>query len=45
MSRPGPPAKIRLASKVASVDCEEGIVHLENGDTVEGDIVIGADGM
>ena len=44
-SRKGEPASIRVASKAISCDCTEGIVRLENGDTVRADIVIAADGM
>ncbi|KAH6981805.1 hypothetical protein BKA56DRAFT_354646 [Ilyonectria sp. MPI-CAGE-AT-0026] len=42
---PGNPAEIRTSSQVASVDCEEGIVTLESGETVAGDVIIGADGV
>jgi salicylate hydroxylase len=41
----GPPAEIRTSSKVVTCDPEEGQVTLANGDTVKGDIIIGADGM
>ena len=42
----GPPATLRLSSRVASIDCEEGIVHLESGEDLGPyDLVIGADGM
>ncbi|KAJ9093163.1 hypothetical protein QFC21_006479 [Naganishia friedmannii] len=44
-SRPGNPATIRVASRVLSCDCESGIVTLENGETVQGDLVVGADGI
>jgi 2-polyprenyl-6-methoxyphenol hydroxylase-like FAD-dependent oxidoreductase len=44
-SRPGNPATIRVASKVLSCDCDSGVVTLENGETIQGDLVIGADGM
>jgi salicylate hydroxylase len=44
-SRPGNPATIKVASKVVSCDCEQGVVHLENGETVQGDLIVGADGM
>ncbi|KAF2227132.1 hypothetical protein BDZ85DRAFT_279024 [Elsinoe ampelina] len=42
---PGPPAVIKTASKVVSCDCDAGIVTLEDGTTVQGDLVIGADGI
>jgi 2-polyprenyl-6-methoxyphenol hydroxylase-like FAD-dependent oxidoreductase len=44
-SRPGNPATIRVASKVLSCNCDFGVVTLENGETIQGDLVIGADGM
>ncbi|KAH8083116.1 hypothetical protein HD553DRAFT_313277 [Filobasidium floriforme] len=44
-SRPGNPATIKVASKVVSCDCEQGVVHLENGETVQGDLIVGADGI
>jgi salicylate hydroxylase len=42
---PGNPAVIRTSSQVVDVDCEEGIVTLEGGEKVGGDIIIGADGI
>ncbi|KAI8711661.1 hypothetical protein NCS52_01430200 [Fusarium sp. LHS14.1] len=42
---PGKPAKIRTASQVMSVDCEEGVITLESGEEVHGDVIIGADGI
>lgn len=42
---PGSPADIRVSSRVCSCECEEGIVRLENGEEVRGDLIIGADGM
>ncbi|KAJ9118361.1 hypothetical protein QFC24_006189 [Naganishia onofrii] len=44
-SPPGNPATIRVASKVLSCDCDSGVVTLENGETIQGDLVIGADGI
>ncbi|KAI8650571.1 hypothetical protein NCS57_01391200 [Fusarium keratoplasticum] len=42
---PGKPADIRTASQVVSVDCEEGIITLESGEEIHGDVIIGADGI
>ncbi|KAM0793765.1 hypothetical protein ACM66B_001183 [Microbotryomycetes sp. NB124-2] len=42
---PGSPAVVKTASKVKSVNCEEGIVELEDGETVRGDVIVGADGI
>ncbi|PYI12992.1 FAD/NAD(P)-binding domain-containing protein [Aspergillus japonicus CBS 114.51] len=36
---------IRLCSRVVSVDAEAGVVSLECGETVTGDVIIGADGI
>lgn len=36
---------IRVASRAVDCDPLNGIVHLENGEKVEGDVIIGADGM
>ncbi|KAL4901216.1 hypothetical protein BDW74DRAFT_182072 [Aspergillus multicolor] len=41
----GRKVEIRLASRVASVDAEAGVVTLEDGAVYTGDLVIGADGM
>jgi salicylate hydroxylase len=41
----GNPVEIVPASRVAAVNCEDGIVSLKNGDTYKGDLVIGADGI
>lgn len=43
--RPGPPVRIRTLGRVVNCDCEEGIVTLENGETLKGDLIVGADGM
>ncbi|KAJ9125062.1 hypothetical protein QFC22_000015 [Naganishia vaughanmartiniae] len=42
---PGPPADIRVSSRVSSCDCDEGIVRLESGEEIRGDLIIGADGI
>lgn len=36
---------IRVASRVVDCDPLNGIVYLENGEKIEGDVIIGADGM
>ncbi|KAJ8106048.1 hypothetical protein ONZ43_g7194 [Nemania bipapillata] len=41
----GRPVKIHLDSKVESVNAETGEVHFQDGRTVKGDLVIGADGL
>ncbi|RMZ67774.1 salicylate hydroxylase [Pyrenophora seminiperda CCB06] len=41
----GPPAVLRLRAKVVDVDAEAGIVVLEDGERVHGDIIVGADGV
>ncbi|PIG85476.1 zeaxanthin epoxidase [Aspergillus arachidicola] len=42
---PGQPVELRLSSRVLDCDCETGTVKLENGETIQGDLVIGADGI
>jgi salicylate hydroxylase len=37
--------ELRLDARVAAVDAEAGTVRLEGGETVPGDVVIGADGL
>jgi len=45
-SNPGfRPAKIRLSSEVADIDCEAGIIKLADGDTFHKDLVVIADGV
>jgi salicylate hydroxylase len=44
-SLPGEPVHIRTGAAVARCDAENGIVHLESGEKIEGDLVIGADGI
>lgn len=41
----GTPAKLNTSSKVVDVDCAAAIVTLENGDSIHGDLVVGADGV
>ncbi|PWO22601.1 FabG, Dehydrogenase [Pyrenophora tritici-repentis] len=41
----GPPAVLRLRSKVVDVDAKEGVVILEGGERVHGDVIVGADGV
>ncbi|KAI0528082.1 hypothetical protein F5B22DRAFT_583524 [Xylaria bambusicola] len=41
----GRAVKIHLRSKVKSVNAETGEVHFEDGRTVQGDLVVGADGI
>jgi salicylate hydroxylase len=43
--RTGQPVEIRVSSRVISCDCEAGIVTLQSGETVQGDLIIGADGI
>jgi 2-polyprenyl-6-methoxyphenol hydroxylase-like FAD-dependent oxidoreductase len=41
----GKPAILRTRSRVVDVDAEQGIVTLENGEKIHGDVVVGADGV
>ncbi|KAF8143766.1 hypothetical protein K438DRAFT_2104022 [Mycena galopus ATCC 62051] len=41
----GPPAKLRLGTKVVACDIEEGTVTLDGGEVVHADCILGADGM
>ncbi|KAJ6561978.1 FAD/NAD(P)-binding domain-containing protein [Mycena capillaripes] len=41
----GPPAKLRLGSKVLECDPEEGTVTLSSGEVVHADLILGADGI
>jgi salicylate hydroxylase len=43
--RPGTPAKIRTSAKVVSCDCDAGLLSLQDGERIFGDLVIGADGV
>jgi salicylate hydroxylase len=45
VSRNGPPASIKTTARVIECDCENGIIILESGEQVRGDVIIGADGM
>ncbi|OJJ77780.1 hypothetical protein ASPBRDRAFT_111998 [Aspergillus brasiliensis CBS 101740] len=42
---PGQAATLRVSSRVKRCDCEEGVVELENGEMLKGDLIIGADGI
>lgn len=42
---PGTPARIIVSSRAVSCDCEAGIVTLQDGSEVQGDLIIGADGI
>lgn len=42
---PGIPAQLNLTSKIVDVDTENAILHLENGKTIQGDLILGADGV
>ncbi|KAK7539658.1 uncharacterized protein J3D65DRAFT_550899 [Phyllosticta citribraziliensis] len=42
---PGKPAELRLSSRVIDADCNAGIVFLEDGSSVYGDLIVGADGI
>jgi salicylate hydroxylase len=44
-TRTGDPAIVRVASRVVDCDALKGTVTLDGGEVVEGDLVIGADGM
>ncbi|KAI1755411.1 hypothetical protein F4782DRAFT_404198 [Xylaria castorea] len=41
----GRAVKIHLNSKVESVNAETGEIHLKDGSTIQGDLVVGADGI
>ncbi|KAF2152850.1 FAD/NAD(P)-binding domain-containing protein [Myriangium duriaei CBS 260.36] len=41
----GKPADLRLNSKVANVDPVDGVVTLEDGQIIHGDLIVGADGV
>ncbi|THV90611.1 monooxygenase, partial [Aureobasidium pullulans] len=42
---PGSPAVIRTSSGVLGCDCDTGVVHLSKGSSVQGDVIVGADGI
>ncbi|OJI99413.1 hypothetical protein ASPVEDRAFT_124547 [Aspergillus versicolor CBS 583.65] len=44
-NRDGEPVEIRVSSRVVGCDPLNGSVELENGDRLEGDVIIGADGI
>lgn len=44
-SYPGRPVEIRTSSRVTSCNCTTGVVHLADGTSIGGDLVIGADGI
>ncbi|BGO99599.1 hypothetical protein RTG_01864 [Rhodotorula toruloides ATCC 204091] len=39
------PATIRTAAKVIRVDCEEGVVELQDGEVIKADVIVAADGI
>ncbi|KAF7348375.1 FAD/NAD(P)-binding domain-containing protein [Mycena sanguinolenta] len=41
----GPPAKLRLGTKVVACHVEEGSVTLDSGEVVHADLILGADGV
>ncbi|KAF8132187.1 FAD/NAD(P)-binding domain-containing protein [Mycena galopus ATCC 62051] len=41
----GPPAKLRLGTKVVACDVEKGTVTLNGGEVVHADLILGADGI
>ncbi|KAF8175604.1 hypothetical protein K438DRAFT_2044767 [Mycena galopus ATCC 62051] len=41
----GPPAQLRLGTKVVACDIEEGMVTLDGGEVVHSDFILGADGI
>ncbi|ORY86668.1 hypothetical protein BCR35DRAFT_302383 [Leucosporidium creatinivorum] len=42
---PGSPAVVKTAAKVVRVDPEAGIVELSNGETLQADVIVAADGI
>lgn len=42
---PGRPATVRVSSRVVGCDCVEGMVKLASGETMQGDLIVGADGI
>ncbi|KAI9685836.1 MAG: hypothetical protein M1822_004114 [Bathelium mastoideum] len=42
---PGKPADLRYSSKVVSIDPDNATVTTEEGDRIEGDVILGADGV
>lgn len=43
--RDGKPAKLILGNAVVSCDCEGGKLELQDGTTLDADLIIGADGI
>ncbi|KAJ7870428.1 hypothetical protein B0H13DRAFT_2556265 [Mycena leptocephala] len=41
----GPPATLHLSSRVVECDTEKAVLKLANGNTIETDVIIGADGI
>ena len=41
----GRPAKLYLSSKVVAVDADNATITLEKGDTIQADLILGADGI
>lgn len=39
------PADLKFGKRVISVDCEQGIIDFEDGEQIQKDIVVGADGL
>ncbi|KAF7188987.1 FAD-dependent monooxygenase phqK [Pseudocercospora fuligena] len=44
-NRPGPPAVIRVSSRVTACDCESGTITLASGEQIQADLVVAADGI
>ena len=42
---PGTPVELRTSSRVVDADASAGTVTLDNGNVVQGDVIIGADGV
>lgn len=42
---PGTPAKIIVSSRAISCDCDTGVVTLQDGSEIHGDLIVGADGI
>ncbi|EUC31255.1 hypothetical protein COCCADRAFT_101753 [Bipolaris zeicola 26-R-13] len=43
--RSGPVPVLQTSSRVVDCDCEAGLIKLEGGETIQADIIIGADGI
>lgn len=44
-SRAGPVVTIKTSSRVTACDCDAGIITLQNGETMEADLIVGSDGI